>query len=330
MKPRASVFALPLALSACAAHHWTHPTITDPLLIDQDSYACMKENSFVAGHVESDKHGVRADQVTKVDQQLFQACMRARGYAWSEVEKEAPEQPPYLKRAARSQGLVLEAETAFGGTWSAEREATADFTPLASDMGAAPDVRSASVIDAELAPSLRFGAIGRLSPNVDLGGRVGVRSAGPTTYVDTRGDGVYVDSATNQFDSALGVDAAVIARLRPDAAPRLFAAAEVGVTNVPPVPVLDEKISVENDSTGERTEASIHLDAEPWALVPYLRVGLGLDLIHPDPLGLAFGCSADVALRPTTLVGDSTNGNQVTADCALTLRLSPARIAPAP
>jgi len=286
----------------------------------------MKENSFVAGQVESDRRGVRADQVTKVDQQLFQACMRARGYAWVKVQDPGPTKPPYLTRAARSHGVVLEAETAFGGAWFAERDATADFSPLATDLAASPELVSATVLAAEATPSLRIGAVGRLSPSVDLGGRVGIHSTFATTSIGYAGEGVYVDSDFAANETALGVDAAAIARFRPQAAPRLFAAAEVGVTQVPTVPSVDEDVEVEVDATSLETVAHLHLDEEPGALVPYLRVGVGLDLLHPDPLGLAFGCSADVALRSTELVGSSTKGDPWTADCALTVRLSPARI----
>ena len=318
-----------LPLLACAPKRWVNPAITDPQQVEKDRYACMKENSFVAGQVDSGRAGLRADQVTKVDPALFEACMRARGYASERGRERRPDRQRWLVRPARSEGLVFEADLGMGGSWSQEQRVSADYTALITDASANPVITSDTALTAPAAPMARLGVVARPSPRLDVGGRVGVRSAQSQTYVgceagDTTAEGD-LEEVCGQgfFDSGVGFEVAAGARLRPTSAPRLFAGAELGAATAAPAPTVEGAVTVYDSSMTEPVNTQLSVGSEPTALVPFLRLGLGADLIHPDPLGLALGCSAELALRPRALAGEPEDGQGVTASCAITVRLSP-------
>lgn len=329
MSPRFPMALALLPLLACAPKRWVNPSITDPQQIEKDRYACMKENSFVAGQVDSGRAGLRADQVTKVDPALFEACMRARGYTAERGRQRGPDRPRWLVRPARSEGLVFEADLGMGGSWSQEQQISADYTALISDAAADPMITSTTALTAPAAPMARLGVMARPSPRLDVGGRVGVRSAQSRTYVaceagdTTAAEDLEEVCGQGFYDSGASFEVAAGARLRPTSAPRLFTSAELGAATAAPAPTVEGEVTVYDSTMTEPVNTRLSVGSEPVAVVPFLRLGLGADLIHPDPLGLALGCSAELALRPRAIAGAPEDGQGVTAACAITVRLSP-------
>lgn len=323
-------------LVACAPRRWVNPAITDPQQIAQDQYACMKENSFVSSEVTVNKSAARAGEQMKVDPRLFDACMAARGYVAERGRERPAGDPGWLERPAPSRGPVLEADLGFGAVWGVEHQAFADLSVLLEDPSQEPPVHSVAVLGSEAALLTRIGVMARPSPMLDVGGHVGVRPSRNLVQLDCDEDDG--DLQLEDEDLCMNGDvqrhlAWVVsggARLRPPSAPRLSLGAELGAQTLGATTALEEKLRVEGGAITEPVEVSFGVQEIPAAIVPFVRGSLGVDLVHPDPLGLSLGCAVEVALRGGELLRDApegwlsdATGQTAVGSCALTVRLDP-------
>lgn len=318
---------------ACAPKKWVNPQVTDPQQVDRDTYECMKENSALAEHMTANRAGVRAGQSIEVDPQLFEACMRARGYAVAPRKKRGDQEVRWIRRPPQSQGPVVELELGAGPAYGLDRSMATDLSPALDGSASVFDLSpSSESLDVELGGAGAAGLVLRQVPHLDLGLWLGVRSTDVYTTVDCgTAEGAY-EVVSGQvcdyaYDSWLAPTLAMGARLRAPSAPRLWAGAALGGQLVGPVPTSDEVVTITGpEQTDEEVAVALKLGASGRALVPYARLNLGVDLVHPDPLGVALSCGVELALRGAVISGESGGGERLGGPtCSVTARLSPRR-----
>lgn len=324
-----SCLAVLALTAACAPKRWVNPSVTDPVQVERDRYDCMKENTIVEDHMTVDRAGARAGQRLEVDPTLFDACMRARGYtAVRERTREAGD-PGWLRRPSSSEGLVLEVEGSAGTVFSLYQGGTADLAPLLEDPQAEAAIRTSEHLDTTGSTQARAGVVLRPSPNLDLGVWAGLRPTGSEVWITCdAGDQAYDlddgDACIDNYQSSTSPALSAGLRLRAPAAPRLSLGVELGAQTVGPAPTGEERFTADVEGDEDGQEFALNAPGSDRFLVPFLRLGAGLDLIHPDPLGLALDCGAELALRGGVLAGEA-EGDGLTGagTCGLTLRLAP-------
>ncbi len=324
-----SHLAMLVLLSACAPKRWVNPSVTDPVQVERDRYDCMKENTIVEDHMTVDRAGARAGQRLEVDPVLFEACMRARGYTAVRERQREPGDPGWLRRPSSSEGLVLEVGGSAGTVFSLYQRGTADLAPLLEDPEAEAAIRTSEHLDTTGSTQARAGVVLRPSPNLDLGVWAGLRPTGSEAWITCDAEGLSQDhdlesACIDQYESSTSPALSAGLRLRAPAAPRLTLGAELGAQTVGPAPTGEERVTMYGEDQEDGQEFALNAPGSDRYLVPFLRLGAGLDLIHPDPLGLALDCGAELALRGGVLAGEA-EGDGLTGagTCGLTLRLAP-------
>ena len=325
---RLSALSPLLALAACAPKVWVNPQVSDPQQMERDRYACMKENSALTEHLTAGKSMVQAGQSIEVDPQLFDACMRARGYTPARSRGGEDHKSRWIRREAHSQGPVIEAELGAGRLPGLMAQASADLSPLADGSPSELEITGDPALDAEFGLSGRAGLVMRPSPTLDLGVWLGVRSSSTDAGVSCgeQSTGLDVDESSlcqGSYGSRAVPVLSVGARARPPSAPRLWAGAELGAQTVGPIPADDDTFALVSPESPDGVEVSLHLAETPGVILPFVRGGVGLDLVHSDPLGVALGCGIEVSLRGKALGEGEGQGPNVGGTCTATLRLSP-------
>jgi hypothetical protein len=334
---RRPIVPLLLVVGACAPKHitWVHREHTDPVRLEQAQFECLKESRYSSRDVSVTKTGANAGTNMKVDERLFQACMRAGGYVPAPPDPDAPARGEWLGkwlRAPAPQGtVILEATGGIGGSFGTDVRALVAIPAYETGQEVATDiVRRAQVNTFSPMGQGSLGAWVPVSNRVEVGGVVGLRpSASWGPEVECYGPNSNGCTEDGWRNVSTGLVAAGVG-WRPPGTTRLLLSAGLGAERAPRVAGLSGGTLVYDEESSESRTVRYTVEDEPGRILPFVRFGIGFDLVHPKPLGLGVRCSVEQLLGNGVLSGSAPTGadwagspTTTIGNCGLSVRLDP-------
>lgn len=284
---------LALLLVGCN-RHWMKPGV-EPVQVEKDFYECKKENTSYEESSSVNNTGARSSKGMRVNQELADACMRARGYTLEKVRKQQGPREP----AEPQSRFEVEVGMSGGASFGQESAAVHTYDGVARQLSGT-EVGARTLVGPSLGGGI--GATFRIAPVFDLfvtfGGQSATRSGDARLEVDPADLDNDSGVGGRGFGSGLSLVGGFDARLRLPFFRQLYAVAGLRGHTLPPVPAYSEEGYI--DLYDEETDAFFDDNIEvtnPRAgggFIPVVRAGIGVDLLYARPHGLRTDCVAEL------------------------------------
>lgn len=306
-----------LAVGGCAPKKWVHPSY-DELRSEKDLYECMKEHSYKNKHASFGEGGFRSGTRVDFSNELVRGCMASKGYEQVKERESGGSGGDWVLAGPKEDAIVVEAGPHLGAGFGRQARTVAS-------VGSAGQPQIEQSLQGSTGWGQVWPSVGlhvRGGQHLDWTVEGGVRGGPAEARVscgDTSDDSFSANcNEQYQYNQSLVAFASTGVHGRAPGFPRLTGHVEFGAQGLARIEGAALDMEVYDPNSGEHEQHEVMVPGQAGAMVPYVRYGVGLDIVHPRPVGFAFQCSVQSTIGLPNI-------KQSAGECGALLRWAPVR-----